>query len=145
MAESLLPEVIPGLVQVQRVAADSKETGEKKGAVKNVFPIDAKDLIFSGEYKLVENGAVEAARINANPLRASGVNPNIAVAEVTGIAGQVHVAPDEETKDKLVKLADNGGKEKAAEELPESAPAPKAEPAKAPGQPIGAKTDADKK
>lgn len=147
MAESLLPEVIPGLVQIERTAADDKNTGEKKGAVKNVFPIDAKELLASGDYRLVENGAVEAARMNANPLRAFGINPKITVAEVTGIAGQAHVANSEEEAEKLAKASDHGGKEVPAEKLPGAdgeAPAARVEPAKAPGSPVGAKGD-DKK
>lgn len=151
MAENLLPEVVPGLVQIRRKGGDLKNADgvvtERKGATKNVFPIDAKELLSSGDYELVENGAVEAARINANPLRSLGINPNITVAEVTGIAGQAHLAVDEETKDKLVKAADHGGKEVAAEELPDGADVPpaKPEPAKAAGTPTGAKTDADRK
>jgi hypothetical protein len=145
MAESLLPEVIPGLVQVERTGGDDKNTGEKKGARKNVFPIDAKELLMTGDYKLVENGAVEAARMNANPLRALGLNPNVTVAEVTGIAGQAHMAQTEEEAQKLIKAADHGGKEAPAEQLPDGSEvareAPKAEPAKAPGTPVNAKGD----
>lgn len=145
MAENLLPEVIPGLVQIRRTAADDKNTGEKKGSVKNVFPIDAKELLSTREYELVENGSVEAARINANPLRALGINPNVTVAEVTGIAGQAHLAVDEDTKDKLVKASDHGGKEVPLKELPDGSEVARAEPAKAAGTPVNAKTDADKK
>lgn len=141
MAESLLPEVIPGLVQV-------KET--KSGKVKTVFPIDAKELLMSGDFELVENGAVEAARINANPLRQFGINPKIVVAEVTGIAGQAHVATDEKEADKLIKAADHGGKEVATPTA--DTPATEAEtartrvePAKAAGTPTGAKSADDKK
>lgn len=150
MAESLIPEVIPGLVQVKRTGPDDKNTGEKKGTMKTVYPIDAKDLLSSGEYELVENGAVEAARINANPLRNFALNPKIVAVEVTGIAGQVQVGANEEETQELIKAADNGGKEVPTESaLPKSdAPVRDAEnkvSGKAAGQPIGAKTEADKK
>lgn len=148
MAESLIPEVIPGLVQIRRTAGDDKNTGEKKGAVKNVFPIDAMDLLKSGEFELVENGAVEAARMNANPLRSAALNPNIVVAEVTGIAGQAHIAVDEKERDRLVKESDHGGKEVGVEKLPGAdgeAPAARMEPAKAAGSPTGAKSDSERK
>ena len=145
MAESLIPEVIPGLVQVKRSAGDDKDTGEKKGSIKTVYPIDAKELLMTGDYELVENGAVEAARINANPLRQFGINPKIVSAEVTGIAGQVQVAEDEKAAQELIKAADHGGKE-VAQAPAADAPAPaRAEPAKAAGTPTGAKTDAEKK
>lgn len=148
MAESLIPEVLPGLVQVRRKGADVKSGDrvlEKKGALKTVFPIDAKELLMSGDYELVENGAVEAARINANPLRSLGINPEITVAEVTGIAGQVHIATDEGEAEKLIKASDHGGKEVG--EAPGGAVAAetRAEPAKAAGTPTGAKTPDEKK
>lgn len=145
MAESLLPEVIPGLVQVKRTAADNKDTGEKKGAVKNVYPIDAKELIGTGEYELVENGAVEAARMNANPIRSMGLNPKVMVAEVTGIEGQAHVASSEGEAKKLAKASDHDGKEVPAEELPDGSEVARAEPAKAAGTPANAKSDSEKK
>jgi hypothetical protein len=151
MAESLIPEVVPGLVQIRRKAADDKNTGEKKGALKTVYPIDAKELLATGDYELIENGAVEAARLNANPLRQFGLNPAVTVAEVTGIAGQAHMAVDEKERDKLVAASDHDGTEVAAPEGSESAAtsgttaAVRPEPAKAPGTPIGAKSEADKK
>src|ERR1043166_8870159 len=90
MAENILPEVIPGMVAVEYTGADNKDTGETKGFVKNVFPIDAKELIATGNYKLVDNGAVEAARLSATPLRsAQAANPNVVVTEVAGVGGQV--------------------------------------------------------
>lgn len=145
MAESLIPEVIPGLVQVKRLAADDKRTGEKKGAMKTVFPIDAKDLLRSGDYELVENGAVEAARMNANPLRQFSIPEKTVVAEVTGIAGQAHVANSEEEAKKLIKASDHGGKEVAPEAVNEETAPARAEPAKAAGTPTGARADAEKK
>src|ERR1043166_3537236 len=106
MAENILPEVIPGMVAVEYTGADNKDTGETKGFVKNVFPIDAKELIATGNYKLVDNGAVEAARLSATPLRsAQAANPNVVVTEVAGVGGQVVVAPSEEEADKLSERA----------------------------------------
>jgi hypothetical protein len=141
MAESLIPEVIPGLVQVKE---------KKTGAFKTVYPIDAKELLMSGDFELVENGAVEAARINANPLRQFGINPKIVVAEVTGIAGQAHVASDEKGAEKLIKASDHGGKEVTQKVM--DTPTAEAEtvrtgvmPAKAAGTPTGAKSDTDKR
>lgn len=85
MAEDLLPTVIPGMVGLEN---------KKTGKVTNHFPVDAREImaISSGEYKLVDNGAVEAARLNANPLRALENDRSNMVAEVTGIEGQVLVA-----------------------------------------------------
>jgi hypothetical protein len=151
MAESLIPEVIPGLVQVRRKAADDKNTGEKKGSLKTVYPIDAKDLLMTGDYELVENGAVEAARLNANPLRQFSIPEKTVVAEVTGIAGQAHVAPSEEEAQKLVKASDHDGKEVGLPDGSETAAnsgqtaTARPEPAKAPGTPTGAKSESDKK
>lgn len=106
MAENLIPEVIPGMVAVQYVGSDNKESGEHKGMTKNVFPIDAKELIGTGKYKLVDNGAVEAARLSATPLRnAQAANPEVVVTEVAGVAGELVVAADEKTADKLAKAS----------------------------------------
>lgn len=115
MAENLLPEVIPGMVAVQYVGADDKESSEKKGSVKNVFPIDAKDLVATGNYKLVDNGSVEAARLNANPLRsAQAAAPEVVVAEVTGVGGQVHVADDAKAAEEAKKASDSAEAKPAA-------------------------------
>lgn len=89
--ETLLPAaMVPGLVTVE----------DSKGNQRNVFPIDAKEMISSGDYELVENGAVEAARMAATPLRsgmAAGIPSDQIVAEVSGIAGMV-VAHDDPKK-----------------------------------------------
>ena len=115
MAENLLPEVIPGMVAVQYVGADDKDSGEKKGSVNNVFPIDAKDLVATGSYKLVDNGSVEAARLNANPLRAAqAAAPEVVVAEVTGVGGQVHVAEDAKAAEAAKKASDSADAKPAA-------------------------------
>jgi hypothetical protein len=121
MAENILPEVIPGMVAVEYVGADNKESNEHKGMTKNVFPIDAKELIATGKYKLVDNGAVEAARLAATPLRsAQAANPDVVVTEVAGIGGQVVVednakdaeaaraAPDKNTPEAVDKAASKG-------------------------------------
>jgi len=136
MAESMMPEVIPGYVTIKYVGSDDKDSGEKKGFVKNVFPVDAREMIATGKYELVDNGAVEAARLNANPLQSTHSNPALIVSEVVGVAGQVHVAVDEKAADAAKAAGDHKGEE---------VPAPVAVPAKAPGTPTGAKSDADKK
>lgn len=113
MAENLLPEVIPGMVAVEYVGSDNKESGETKGMTKNVFPIDAKELIATGKYKLVDNGAVEAARLAATPLRnAQAANPDIVVTEVAGIGGQVHVADSPKEAEALREKANENSPEK---------------------------------
>lgn len=103
MAETLLPTaMVPGLVTVK----------DKNGKQRNVYPIDAKELIRSGEYKLVDNGAVQAGRLNANPLSmgttASLPQEHIA-AEITGIAGMVTGSTDEKETKRMIEEADNGG------------------------------------
>lgn len=114
MAENLIPEVIPGMVAVEYVGSDNKESGEMKGMTKNVFPIDAKELIATGKYKLVDNGAVEAARLSATPLRsAQAANPDVVVAEVAGVAGEVVVA---DTPKQAEKLAAASAKTKPVED-----------------------------
>ncbi len=140
MAENLLPEIIPGMVAVEFTGSDNKETGERNGAMKNVFPIDAKELVATGKYKLVDNGAVEAARINANPMR-SGRAPqaDVVVSEVTGIGGEVHVAATPELAEQARAAGDSG------EDVPaKSFAAP--QPAKTDAKPLAdVKTDAAKK
>lgn len=105
MAETLLPTaMVPGLVTVK----------DKEGRLQNVWPIDAKELINSGDFELVENGAIEAARMTANPLRsdrARGLQAGAVAAEVTGIAGAVVVAEDEKAAEKIQK--DSAGAEGA--------------------------------
>jgi hypothetical protein len=134
MAESLIPEIVPGLVAVEYVGPERKG-GPQKGSVKNVYPIDAKELLMSREYKLVENGAVEAARLNANPLRRIASDPALVVTEVTGIEGQVHVADSEKEAEKAIAAADHKGE--ATKVVPQAA--------KAEGTPTGAKAPDDKK
>jgi hypothetical protein len=126
MAENLIPEVIPGMVAVQYTGADNKDTGERAGMAKNVFPIDAKDLIATGNYKLVDNGAVEAARLNANPMRTvAAATPQTVVSEVTGIGGELHVATDAKAADAAKAAGDHDGKD-----APKPAPIPASAPAK---------------
>ncbi len=93
--ETLIPTaMVPGLVTVE----------DKEGNRQNLHPIDAKELIAAGEHKLVENGAVEAARIAATPLR-SGMATNIPsdqiVAEIAGIAGMVVMGNDAAEAEKI--------------------------------------------
>jgi len=102
MAENILPEVIPGMVAVEYTGQDNKESGETKGMVKNVFPIDAKELIATGKYKLVDNGAVEAARLAATPLRrAAPARPDSVSTEVAGVTSEVVVSPTPQEAEKL--------------------------------------------
>lgn len=63
------PDVLPGMVTLQYVGPDSPESGEKKDHYINVFPVDARELVGTGKYKLVDNGAAEVARLNSAPLR----------------------------------------------------------------------------
>lgn len=99
--EQLLPSaMVPGLVTIE----------DKDGKQKNVYPVDAKELINSGDYTLVENGSVEAARIAATPLRsgmAAGIPDGLIVAEISGIEGRVLIADTEENRDKILKMGAN--------------------------------------
>lgn len=142
MAEALIPEIVPGLVAVEFVGKEV-EGGPKKGAVKNVFPIDAKEMLMSREYKLVENGSVEAARLNANPLRRVAADPRLVVTEVTGIEGQVHVAASEADAKEAIEAGDHDGESAPKADTQPVATTP--QPGKAPGTPTGAKSESDKK
>lgn len=97
--ENLLPSaMVPGLVTVE----------DKDGNKQNVYPIDAKEMIRSGDYTLVENGAVEAARMAATPLRsgmAAGIPSDQIVAEVSGIAGMVVTGVDAKTTEAIIDSA----------------------------------------
>jgi hypothetical protein len=90
--ENMLPSaMVPGLVTVE--CTKSSEGGPKKG-----------------DWKLVENGAVEASRLAATPLR-SGMASNLAadhiVAEVSGIEGRVVMADSAEEADRIREAGDN--------------------------------------
>ncbi len=95
--ETLIPaSMVPGLITIEDVVT---------GAKKNVYPIDAKDLIVSGEFTLVENGAVEAARMAATPLRsgyASGIPSDQIIAEIAGVEGRVVAAATPEAAAKAI-------------------------------------------
>ena len=99
--ETLLPAaMVPGLVTVE----------DKKGNRKNVFPIDAKELIASGEVTLVENGAIEAARMAATPLRsgyASGIPSDQIIAEVAGVEGRIVAASTPEEAEEIKDAGDS--------------------------------------
>lgn len=102
MAEALLPTaMVPGLVTIK----------DKDGNQRNVYPIDAKELLATGEWELVQNGAIQAARLNANPLMmgttAQIPQENIA-AEVTGLAGSVVGSTDPEETKRMIDAADTG-------------------------------------
>jgi hypothetical protein len=88
--ETLIPAaMVPGLVTVE----------DKDGKQHNVFPIDAKEMLASGEYSLVENGAIEAARMAATPLRsgmAAGIPSDMIVAEISGVEGRIVASEDAE-------------------------------------------------
>lgn len=94
--ETLLPAaMVPGLITIE----------DSKGRRQNVFPIDAVDLLRGGDYKLVENGAIEAARMAATPLRsgmASGIPSENIVAEVSGIEGRIVATATGEAAAKII-------------------------------------------
>lgn len=118
--ENLLPSaMVPGLVTIE----------DKDGNRQNVYPIDAKELIRSGDFTLVENGAVEAARIAATPLRsgmAAGIPDNMIVTEVAGLAGAVVTASPDEAQRIIESGADIDGKtDDKAKAATTGAPAPK--------------------
>lgn len=118
MAEDLLPTIVPGMVGLRH---------KKSGKVTNHFPVDAREVlsISPGEYELVDNGAVQAARINANPLKALQADRSFVAGEVTGIEGQVLVAMSAEEAEAWKKRGDVSGDKPAAEEKPEEKAPPK--------------------
>lgn len=98
--EQMIPSgMVPGLVTVK----------DSKGKTQNVYPIDAKELITSGEYELVDNGAVEAARMSSTPLKSGrvAVAKELVVAEIVGIEGQVVIGADEKATEVAIKAGDN--------------------------------------
>jgi hypothetical protein len=101
--EGMLPSaMVPGLVTIE----------DKKGRRQNLYPIDAKELLNQqgDEYSLVENGAIEVARLAATPLRsgmAAGLPKDQIIAEVSGIEGKVLVADSAEEAEKVRKSSDN--------------------------------------
>src|SRR6478609_1089936 len=109
--ETLLPStLVPGMVAVVSVT-------EKNPVPQNVFPIDAKEMIVAGTHKLYENGSVEAARLNANPLRSGRTqvdNPDLIVAEVAGANGAVIVAETAEKADEIIQAGDHADDTPAA-------------------------------
>lgn len=100
MAETLLPTaMVPGLVTLE----------DKDGNRANHYPVDAKELLATGEFTLVENGAIEAARMAATPLRSGMVNipaENI-VAEVAGHAGMIIAHDDPAEVERIIASGDN--------------------------------------
>lgn len=113
--ENLLPSaMVPGLVTIE----------DKDGKRQNVYPVDAKELIQSGEYTLVENGAVEAARMAATPLRsgmASGIPDDQIIAEISGIEGRIVAASTPEAAKEAIE-AGNSPDAKPSGNAPKSAP-----------------------
>jgi hypothetical protein len=99
--ETLIPaSMVPGLVTI--------EDGE--GNRKNVYPIDAKELLASGEFTLVENGAIEASRMAATPLRsgyASGIPSEQIIAEISGVEGRILAAADEDAAAEVKEAGDS--------------------------------------
>lgn len=131
--EQMLPSaMVPGLVTVK----------DSKGKTQNLFPIDAKELIASGEYELVDNGSAEAARLNVNPLRSgrSAAAEDLVIAEVTGIAGSVVVGADEAATKAAIKAGDNADAVRSTAQTPsqKAAETPK-DPPKAPVKAADAK------
>lgn len=122
--EQMLPSaMVPGLVTIK----------DSKGKTQNVFPIDAKELISSGAYTLVDNGSAEAARLNTNPLRSGRAvaDTDVIVAEIAGIAGSVIVASDAAAAEKVKDAGDNADEKASTAETAPAAKAP-APAAKAP-------------
>lgn len=123
MAEQLIASaMVPGLVTVKK----------SDGTMQNLWPIDAKELLATGEAELVENGSIEAARLNANPLRSGRSTADLSkvVAEVTGPMPAVMVAADEKTADSVKKAGDNAdavGGETVTSQNKSTAPAEKPE------------------
>jgi hypothetical protein len=137
--ESLLPSaMVPGLVTVECTK------GPDKGKRENVYPVDAKERIVQGDWTLVENGSVEAARLAATPLRsgmAAGIPDDHVAAEVAGIAGSVIVADSAKAAEKITAAGDDAeANPKPAATTGSSAPAKPAE-----GKPAGGKSDAEQK
>lgn len=99
--ENLLPSaMVPGLITIE----------DSKGRRQNVYPIDAVELIRGGDYKLVENGAIEAARMAATPLRsgmASGIPSDQIVAEVSGVEGRVVAAATPEAAAEIIEAGNS--------------------------------------
>lgn len=135
--ETLVPSaMVPGLVTVKG----------KDGKQQNVYPIDAKELINSGEFELVENGAIEAARMAATPLRsgmAAGIPGDNVVVEVSGIEGRVVATSDAGEAEKLRNAAADGEGTGPDENAPKMGAAADREKAKQSAE--QSKTEAEKK
>lgn len=123
MAESFLAEsMVPGMVALR----------DKKGKVTQHFPVDAREIMTQqpGEFKMVTNGSVEAARMNPLPLQLA---QDTAAAQVVGLEGQVLVAMSAEDAQKWKDLmSTTANVEKPAEDAtapktdtPEEKPAEK--------------------
>jgi hypothetical protein len=84
MAEELLPS-IAGMVQLRH---------KKQKTIQNHFPVDAREIMTQqpNEFEIVDNGSMEAGRVNANPLRAAEAGSGLTLAEITGVGGSVMVA-----------------------------------------------------
>lgn len=140
MAEDLMPTVIPGMVGLKH---------KKTGRISQHFPVDAREIlsISRGEYDIVDNGAAQAARMNANPLHALQADSKLIHSEVTGVEGQVLVAMTPEQAEAWKKQSDVSGTKDvttAAEDA--EAAAPPKEPAKEPAKPAsGSAKTADTK
>ena len=124
MAEDLLPTVVPGMVGLRN---------KKTKKVTNHFPVDVREIMTTapGQYEIVDNGAVEAARLNANPLKALEADRSLMHAEVTGIEGQVLVAMTPEQAEAWKRQSESD-REKPASGTAETKSEPKPEGDKAP-------------
>lgn len=92
------PAVIPGMVVLQYIGEDSAESGEKHNHYVNVFPVDARELVNTGKYVLVDNGAAEASRLNSTPLRAKPAAKPAPKAEPAPAPAEAKVEAPAETK-----------------------------------------------
>jgi hypothetical protein len=99
--ETLIPaSMVPGLVTVEL----------KDGTKKNLYPVDAKEIIANGDAKLVENGAIEASRMAATPLRsgyASGIPADQIIAEVAGVEGRIVAASTAEEAEEVIEAGNS--------------------------------------
>jgi len=82
MSENVV--ITPGLVGLKN---------KKSGAVTQHHPVDIREIleVCKGQYEIVQNGAIEAARLSATPLSMMQQASDSIAYEVTGQEGMVMV------------------------------------------------------